>query len=91
MEMQNKFLTALLHIKKFHLFFWLSVVFFGGLGSAAFAQTAAPDSSSLSARQKPDSLKKKSASGLEGPVKYTAHQITFSVDGRKSFLQGDVK
>ncbi|MFZ0389439.1 MAG: putative LPS assembly protein LptD, partial [Calditrichia bacterium] len=29
-------------------------------------------------------------SGLEGPVKYSARLITFSVDGRKSYLSGDV-
>lgn len=30
-------------------------------------------------------------SGLEGPVKYTADKITFAVQGKKSFLEGNVQ
>ncbi len=36
----------------------------------------------------PDTTRNKSE--LEGPVKYTADQITFSIDGKRSFLEGNV-
>jgi lipopolysaccharide assembly outer membrane protein LptD (OstA) len=41
-----------------------------------------------------DSLTKQPAekkSDIEGPVKYWAKQITFAVDGKKSYLQGNVR
>jgi len=42
----------------------------------------------------PDSIQsseKKEKSDLEGPVKYTAENITFSVDGKKTYLQGNAR
>jgi lipopolysaccharide assembly outer membrane protein LptD (OstA) len=59
------------------------------LTSFLFAQQMTNNQSQVN-----DSLKtipQSSHSGLEGPVKYKAHQISFSIDGRKTYLRGEVK
>ncbi len=76
-------------------FLEILIIFLGFFLSLHFDATSKPfqQPDTLKENQPADTLKetqKKPKSGLEGPVKYSADKISFSVDGRKTFLWGDV-
>jgi lipopolysaccharide export system protein LptA len=59
--------------------------------TSGISQTTTPSDTSLIPTDTSQAMASKKKSDLEGPVNYSAEKITFSLDGKKTYLEGNVK